>query len=319
MRQGFRDVTRQKLTRDSFPLQHFPLENIMSATSMSARGDTTPSTGELPMSVLWTELPPELVETVLDEAHPKELQLHVTPGAEKPVLKSNEKGILGPDVNKWLVGTLVFATDKPKAWKALFALLSLTKRARERALTAFKTTTIIRFDNEIKAFSAVYPFSTLNIMQTCSSVLVKTQQTVQCTHFQTPCSSPRPPSILRATLTVKLTRGSQYPAFAHCQWERSKAQPTTFELHALRDYVDAVEFRSIYQQALGNLGYADLVVDEERIDGVWKELRSTFNFPYRFVEGHMQTRFIRAKYDGKMVATDGEEMSNLEEKIKAMD
>lgn len=114
--------------------------------------DYTPGTGSELISVLWSELPNELIEDILDKAQAPRLALHTINVAPKSQ----------------------FATDMPNEWTITMTLLQVNRRTRTRTLAALNENGIC-FNKHANRGNE-RRFKRLGVLMKCSEVVVEVQQ-----------------------------------------------------------------------------------------------------------------------------------------------
>ncbi|CZT21214.1 uncharacterized protein RCC_07076 [Ramularia collo-cygni] len=123
--------------------------------SMPARGATTSETGAMPMSVLWRTLSTELVDGILEQAVPRDLDLILSEIYGAPVFE--------PRFGHY-VRELGFATQSPAEWNVLFTLLRISKKSHTRTANSIGAHTCVYIDNPHHVENPVSVFKSLNTL-----------------------------------------------------------------------------------------------------------------------------------------------------------
>lgn len=218
----------------------------------------------------------------------------------------------------WSNEILAFASYKPEEWNTLLTLLRLTKQARKRALKAFEERSVIHINNDFEQDSTLWLFAKLEIVKKCGSFLMKVQDTVTCSLYERHDVIVRKPSVLRATLSARMVRGSKELEPMTCLWDLHADYPTAFELRALRYWMNAIERDSRDTQELWNARGRDLS-GVKAINQAWNDVSSLFDLTPWYTNRGVTTDFIKVDFDGKMVATDDEKMDEMEKKVAVND
>lgn len=263
---------------------------------MPARKDTTPGSGELPISTLWTTLPNELVDQVLEVSQADHFDLHM--GATGSP-KSEE--------------TYTLTTDQVEEWDRLFTLLRLTKDTRIRALRRFQDKATVHVDT-LQDYREPR-FGNLSILSSCPNIIVEVVLNLTGSSFDWPTPA-RVESDLRLTLSMRIARPGEQQEPSKSVWELRHSEPLSHELSALRKCMRKMNAYIHRHQWWVMQSIASVSNESEHADvyQAWRTLRSLLDTEscYRLAR-EVVSGFVRYRHDTSLKATNDKQLVELEE------